>query len=436
MATLDEGRMTGLQVGAVVICLVLNLIDGFDVLAIAFAAPMLAKDWQLPPDALGLLFSAGLFGMTAGSLALAPLADRWGRRAMTLLTLVLVSVGMLGSALAGGTGQMIATRALTGVGIGAMLPSINTMVAEYSSVRRRELALSIMSTGYPIGATLGGTAAIFVSAAFGWRGIFVLGALLSAVMIPLVLWRLPESLDFLLTRRPAGALESANALLSRLGRPALDALPPVSEGRTRAGLRDAMAGDLMRPTLLLWLTFFAVMFTFYFVLSWTPKLLVDAGLATGQGLSGGVLLNLGGIAGTLLLGFLSARLGIFRLHTLALVGATLAVAWFGLMSSSLQIALLAAVCVGFFLFVSMVGLYVIMPSVYPTEVRNTGTGLAIGVGRFGGILSPYLAGMLLAHGWQPADAYVLFGLPTLVAAFAVVLLARGQRTVVARPLAA
>lgn len=415
--------MTRFQTVAVLICLVLNLIDGFDVLAIAFAAPLLSKDWQLPPQALGVLLSAGLAGMTAGSLFVAPLADRWGRRFLTLLSLVVVSAGMLASALVENQTQMAATRVLTGMGVGAMLPSLNTIVAEYASMRRRELALSIMSTGYPIGATLGGTAAIFVVDNFGWRGIFVLGGALSTAMIPLVCWRLPESLDFLLAQRPANALASANALLRKLNQPELQALPERAATVRGARTQDLFSGRLARPTWLLWIAFFCVMSSFYFVLSWTPKLLVDAGLAAGKGMSGGVLLNLGGIAGTVLLGVLSARLGIFRLHTLAILAAAAAVSAFGLASGSLQVAFALAPVVGVFLFVALVGLYVITPSIYPAEVRNTGTGVAIGVGRCGAIASPYLAGLLLSAGWSPGRAYMAFALPLLIAAVAVLLLA-------------
>lgn len=416
--------MTGFQIGAVLICMVLNLIDGFDVLAIAFAAPSLAKDWSLAPDALGALFSAGLAGMTAGSMLVAPLADRWGRRSMTLLTLALVSLGMFTSAMSASTGQLAAARILTGLGIGAMLPSINTLVAEYSSAKRRELSLSVMSAGYPIGATVGGIAAILISTRFGWRGIFVFGGVLSTLMIPMVLWRLPESLDFLLAKRPAGALESANLLLRRLGRTEFTALPEVEHVAQKSSLRDIISGGLMQSTLLLWAAFFCVMFSFYFVVSWTPKLLVQAGLPTSGGISGGVLLNLGGICGILLLGVLSAKLGVFRLHGLALVASAATIAGFGVVSDSLQVALTVAVLVGFFLFIAMVGLYVVTPSIYPTAVRNTGTGLAIGTGRIGAILSPYLAGILLASGWQPGQAYFVFGLPMLVAAIAIFALSK------------
>ena len=422
--TIEQSPMTRFQVGAVLICLILNLIDGFDVLAIAFAAPALAQDWKLPPDALGALLSAGLAGMTAGSIFLAPLADRWGRRSLTLGSLGLVSVGMLSAAFAASTAQLALARVITGLGVGAMLPSLNTLVAEYAPLRRRELALSLMATGYPIGATLGGIAAIFISASFGWRGIFVFGGLLSTVMIPLVVWRLPESLEFLLNKRPPNALASANALLQHIGRPPLAALPEAPQVSRDTTLRDLILGGFARRTMLLWLAFFCVMFVFYFVMSWTPKLLVDAGLAPGKGLSGGVLLNIGGIAGIVLLGVLAPKLGIFKVHSVALVAAAIAIFGFGLASGSLASALTLALVVGFFLFTSLVGLYVITPSIYPTEVRNTGTGLAIGVGRLGGVLSPYLAGLLLSSGWQPDQTYMVFGLPMLLAVVAITALSR------------
>jgi MFS family permease len=128
--------------------------------------------------------------------------------------------------------------------------------------------------------------------------------------------------------------------------------------------------------------------------------------------------------GTVVLGLLSLRFGIFRLHTMALIGAAVSIPCFGLVSGSLEAALVVAPVVGLFLFVSMVGLYVITPAIYPTEVRNTGTGLAIGVGRCGAIASPYAAGVLLAAGLAPANVYVIFGVPVLVAAVACVWLAR------------
>lgn len=428
-STIEQRPMTSFQTMAVGICVILSAIDGFDVLAIAFAAPLLSKEWGLQAGELGVLLSAGLAGMTGGSLLIAPLADRIGRRPMTLASLVIVTAGMLLSAVTQTTTQLASMRFLTGLGIGAMLPSLATVVAEYSSVRRRELCVSVMATGYPIGATIGGFAAVPIVGAFGWRGIFVFGGLVSMTMIPLMLWGLPESLAFLVARRPRGALERINLLLRRLGREAVDVLPESRSAAERARVRDVVRGRLGATSAALWTAFFCVMLSFYFVLSWTPKLLVDAGLRAEQGISGGVLLNLGGIVGALVLGFLAARVGPTRIVALTMTAGALAVVAFGLFAPgrTLAIALPLALVVGYFLFGSMVGLYAIMPSAYPTEVRNTGAGLSIGIGRIGAFIAPLLAGFLLEAGWSTPQTYLAFAAPLLFAAAAAVVLGRVRK---------
>lgn len=421
---LEHHPMTRFQTVAVAICMVLNAIDGFDVLAIAFAAPVLSKEWALPPEQLGILFSSGLLGMTFGSLLIAPLADRWGRRWMTLASLAGVTLGMYLSALTRNPAQLAVARVVTGLGIGAMLPSLATVVAEYSNARRRALCVSVMSTGYPIGATVGGMAAVFIVGRSGWRGIFVLGGTLSLVMIPLVLWGLPESLAFLASRRPANALARINLVLRRLGREPLDGIPEAELGIPAVRLVDLVRGRLGATSAALWTAFFCVMVSFYFALSWTPQLLVSAGLDPKEGISGGVLLNLGGVVGALVLGLLAARVGSFRIVSATMVAGALAMVVFARFAHGRDLSMALALVVGYFIFGAMVGLYAIMPAVYPTEVRNTGAGLAIGVGRCGAIVSPFLAGVMLEAGWKPSSAYLAFAAPLLVAAAATVVLGR------------
>ena len=161
MTVVDQIRerpMTPLQVGAVLICILINFIDGFDVLAIAFAAPEISKEWQLQPSTLGVVFSSGLAGMVLGALFLSPVADRFGRRKLILLCLAVISTGMFTSALADDVNSLLLTRLITGLGVGGMLSSLTTMVAEYSSARRQKLAVSVLQAGYPVGAIIAGFA--------------------------------------------------------------------------------------------------------------------------------------------------------------------------------------------------------------------------------------------------------------------------------------
>ena len=416
-AIIDEGPMSRFQVQAVGLCVALNMLDGFDVLVMAFTAPEVAREWGLSGARLGVLLSSGLFGMAAGSLFIAPWADRFGRRAVILLCLGIVTAGMLLSALAQGPGQLAALRVLTGVGVGGILASLNVITSEYSSRRWRNTAISLQVTGYPIGATIGGAIAAVLITRYGWRSAFLFGAAASAVLVPVVVRSLPESLDFLLARRPPGALASLNDLLRRMGRPAVERLPepPADPHADRSPVGRLFAGGAARATALIWASFFLLMFSFYFVTSWTPKLLVAAGLSTRQGITGGVLLNLGGIAGGFLFGWLATKTPLGRLTRINLVGTAAALLLFAAFATDLRAAFVTALLIGVFLFGSMVGLYAATPGLYPAAVRATGMGWAIGIGRLGAILSPVTAGLMVDRGWESAALYTAFAVPLVLA---------------------
>ncbi|MGU3626355.1 MFS transporter [Comamonas sp. C24C] len=436
--TMDEGSMTSFQWLAISICILLIMLDGFDVLVMAFTASSVAAEWKLNGAQLGVLFSAGLIGMAIGSLFVAPVADRRGRQPVIVLCLVVVSAGMLMSAMARSYIELAALRAITGVGIGGMLASVGVITSEFSSQKWRSTAIALQATGYPIGATLGGLMAAWLLTHYGWRSVFVFGGLTTALMLPIVLWRLPESVDFLLGRRPVHALEKLNRLMVLMGHAPLTQLPaPVAgeavQGNTVAAL---FKNGLARPTLMLWAGFFLLMFSVYFSLSWTPKLLVQAGLSAQQGVTGGVLLNLGGIAGGSLFGLLAVKAKLRNLAIGSLLLNALFTALFGLASTSLGWAFAAAVGVGVFLFASMAGLYGLVPATYPAQVRATGMGWAIGIGRIGAIVAPTMAGLLLDGGWQPASLYYVFALPLVVAALAVMATGTGRSAVVRGSVAA
>ncbi|WP_025809375.1 MFS transporter [Pseudomonas chlororaphis] len=420
----DSGPMSAFQCLAIGICIVLNMIDGFDVLVMAFTAASVSAEWGLNGAQVGLLLSAGLFGMAAGSLFIAPWADRFGRRPLILFCLALSGLGMLLSALSQTPLQLALLRGLTGLGIGGILASSNVIASEYSSKRWRGLAVSLQSTGYALGATLGGLLAVWLLGHWGWRSVFLFGGAVTWLVIPLVLLWLPESLDFLLARRPGNALVRVNRLARRLEQPELEQLPPELPRQAGApsGFGQLLAPAMRRTTLLIWLLFFLVMFGFYFVMSWTPKLLVAAGLSAQQGITGGVLLSVGGIFGAALIGGLASRWPLGRVLALfMLVTAGLLVLFVG-SASSIAAALGLGLLIGLFSNGCVAGLYALSPVVYDASVRATGVGWGIGIGRIGAILSPTVAGFLLDGGWQPLHLYGVFASVFVIAAGCLLLL--------------
>ncbi|MCH9693604.1 MAG: MFS transporter [Gammaproteobacteria bacterium] len=413
--------MTSFQIQAVGICLLINFLDGFDVLAIAFAAPTIAREWSIGATSLGVVFSSGLAGMVIGALVLSPFADRIGRRPMILTCLLMISAGMLLSAAVETVSQLVMARILTGLGVGGMLSSLTTMVAEYSSAKRRQLAISIMQSGYPVGAIIAGFVSAWLLGRYGWRSIFAFGGLLSLSLIPLVYLRLPESIDFLLTRPGKNTLPRVNDVLARLGHSTLRKLPAASlasEPVRYSGLGVFQAAYLYK-TIAIWIAFTAMFSAFYFVTNWTPKILIDAGLSRDIGIGGGVLIAMGGTVGGLTLGWLSGR---FQVHLIGavymLLGFTSMIV-FGLMEFQLTAMLSVAFMIGFFLAGAIICLYTILPGLYPTEFRNTGAGWALGVGRLGAVIGPYIAGILISAGWERGAYYAALSLPLVLSFFAV-----------------
>ena len=430
---LHSAPMSSLQTTAVVICLVINFLDGFDVLAIAFAAPEIANDWSISPSALGIIFSAGLAGMVAGALLLSPLADRIGRRPLILICLAIIGAGMLGSAISQSINHLVVARLITGLGVGGMLSSLTTMVAEYSNDRRRKLAISILQSGYPVGAIIAGIASVYLLQHFGWRSIFLVGGVLSMSMIPVVIWRLPESLEFLVTRRPPGALDRANLILKKIGLTPFKSLstdrPPSTTEHDRGGVFSAM---YIGRTIAIWIAFIMLMSAFYFVTNWTPKILTDAGLSREAGISGGVLIALGGVTGGLLLGWLSQHVAVHKIGATYMALGILAMTTFGFLTFTLSLMLPVAFLIGFFLAGAIICLYAMLPDLYPSQIRNTGAGWALGIGRLGAVIGPFVAGLLIESGWQRPSYYIALSAPLLISAAAVLWL--GKEKAIARKL--
>ncbi len=413
-----QSPMSAHQIVAITVCMGLNMLDGFDILVMAFAAPGASAEWKLSGSQLGVLFSAALVGVACGSLFLAPRADRFGRRAIVMWSVAIVSVGMLASAFAASYLQLAALRAITGIGIGGILASATVLVAEYASDRWRSTASFLYTSGYSIGGTVGGAIAAVLIGRFGWRTAFEFGAAASCLMLPISYWALPESVDFLITRQPAGALRKLNGLLAKMRHPALSMLPTVeSRGALAAsggalavsgGVRRLFDPELRRATTLTWLAFFFIMGGYYFVFNWTPKLLTSSGLTAQQGISSGVLLSLGGIGGTVLFAFVSRVVDVRRVTLGCLLASAALMALFALNAAHLPVALLVGVALGGMSTSAMAGFYAITPTLYDADLRTSGMGWGIGIGRIGAILAPLGTGVLVDRGWHSVQLFCLF----------------------------
>ena len=408
--TIDRGNMGILQIFIVFITVLLNAIDGFDVLSISFAAPGIAKEWGITPAALGVVMSMELVGMAIGSFFLGGVADRHGRRPTLLGCLIAMTCGMLLVPTAANVTQLCLWRVLVGLGIGGILACVNAVVAEFSNIRRRGMCISIMVIGYPLGGTFGGMVASHLLASNDWRSIFYFGAILTGILIPMVLFFVPESVHWLARKQPANALEKINKALSRMHLPLTESLPQIKAQKEKVAIAGIFSPDMLRITLVLTSVYFLHITTFYFVMKWSPKIVSDMGFhpsLAGQAL---VCVSLGGALGAALFGTLTNWIDLKKLTMGILVLTSVFVALFGRVSADMgQIKLLAGLA-GFFGNAGISGLYSLLAISFPTDMRATGTGFVIGLGRAGAVLSPILAGVLLQAGANLPSVAMIMGL--------------------------
>ena len=426
-AVLAASPMRPVQIVVVALCIALNALDGFDVLAISFAAPGIAAEWGVDRATLGVVLSMELFGMAAGSVLIGNIADRIGRRPTILSCLLVMTLGMAAALYANDVMTLSAVRFLTGIGIGGMISTTSAMVAEFSNDRRRGLNMVLNIAGYSVGAISGGLVASALLEMTGdWRSVFMLGTAATAAMIPLVAFFLPESIESLIARRPAGALESVNKTLRKLGHAPVDTLPAPPEQVVKPSIGSLFSQNYARVTILLTAAYFAQILFFYYIQKWIPKIVVDLGFDAAE--AGRVLVaaNVGNLAGALIIGLASQRFNLRPLVAGAMLAGFLAIGAFGLAGADLTRLSITAAVAAFFVNAGVVGMYPIFAQTYPAALRASGTGFVIGIGRGGSALGPVVAGALFAGGNSLLIVSLAMGVGGLIAATMICLLPRAR----------
>jgi benzoate transport len=413
-ASADE-RWSPLQLIVVGLCFVVNMIDGMDVLILSYIAPTLQEEWGVAADRLGILFSAGILGMAIGGIVLAPLADLFGRRLVIIASLIVSTIGMILSGFAADIPQLMVLRLLVGVGIGTVLASMAAIIAEYAPDRHRNFAVGLLYAGYPLGAIITGFVAVQAIPAYGWHAVLTGAGLVSALMVPTLIVLLPESMQFLIKRSPPRALERLNRILARMGRPQLSELPIPDEAPTKAGVAGLFADGRTVGTLLLWAAMILGFAALWFIISWIPKLAILSGLDQANGIYAGTIFNVGAFLGTVVLGLITARFKLQRVVMIFLFAAAGAMILFGSVAMPVPLVLAVAFLIGFLLQGGFNGIYPLAARLYPAEVRSTGIGWTMGVGRLGAVMGPFVGGILIARETPLPLLFAIFAAPAVIA---------------------
>ena len=424
-AFIDAQPVGGFQIRLLLTCAAVLFLDGFDTQAIGYVAPALAREWGLSKGSLGPVFSAGLFGLMIGALVFGPLADRIGRRKIIIFSTLAFGIGTLATSVIDDVDSLLAIRFLTGLGLGGAMPNAVAMTSEFSPRRRRATMVMIMFCGFSVGAALGGFLAAALIPQFGWRSVFVVGGVAPLLLVPFLALRLPESVRFLaLTGR---AHERVAELLGFISPRAVFA-PATQFVVHEAELAGIPVLHLFRDgrtlvTLLLWVVFFMSLLDLYFLSNWLPTVLNDLGASVSEAAAIGSMLQVGGVVGTFALGSIIDRFS-FRALALVYFVAVFAVGAIGQLGHSVVFVTMAIFAAGFCIVGGQIAANALAATFYPTSVRATGVGWALGIGRVGSIIGPLVGGALLIAKWSPGSVFMAAAGAALCAAVAAFSLSR------------
>jgi MFS transporter, AAHS family, 4-hydroxybenzoate transporter len=420
---LAGSQLSPLHWRVLILCALAAFLDGYDVAVMAAATQSIAAAWHVNPGELRWIVTAAVFGIAASALVVSPLGDYFGRRAVLLTSFALVAVSTLLGSTASTPNELFTWRFLTGLGLGASLPNALAMGAEYAPVKVRTALVALLACGISLGSATSGLVAPFILGLGGWRALFVTGGTV-ALLAWLPLFALPESLRFLAAR--GRDPERIGRLLERLNsthryEPGHEyTLPESTSGKLSVAY--LLTPRLAPATVLLWLVFFLNLGLLYLMSTWLPTLLNEGGLPLPQALRIAAMFQIGGVVGGFGLAWLMRRWGPFLLLAVSYTLTAGALALLGTHITQPALLVVLILITGNGINGGQVALNAVSATLYPTAVRATGVGWALGVGRFGAIVGPFVAGTLMAAGIELGHIFWLAIIPTLTSAIAVMVL--------------
>jgi AAHS family 4-hydroxybenzoate transporter-like MFS transporter len=426
-ARLETQRLGSLQLRVAFLCTLAQMFDGYDITSIGMAVPSLSAAWHIPGAAFANTFVMSSVGIMVGALASGPAGDRLGRKPVLIASLLFLTISSLACVFATSISQLVMWRFVTGIGIGGIMPATVALSSDYLPERLRAPVIMVVFTGNPLGGFLGGQLIAQLLPHFGWPVIFWVGGLLPLVLVPVMLFWLPESPRFLLARGRMNA--RTERLLQILN---IEAAPqPTETGRTTVHAVDVATGNpvaglfrdgMAMTTVLVWILYFANLLSIYLISYWLPTVLNLSGLSPADSVFAASLMSAGPLLSVFAMAPLARRFGAQRVLAVMLSTGVLVIGVVGLANPPHELLLLAIFLMGCCTVGSMTGINGMTAALYPARVRTTGMGWALGVGRLGGIGGPWLGGVLLVAGWPPRQIFLCACITALIATCCVVML--------------
>ena len=419
---IDERGFGAYQIRAIALCGLVAFLDGIDSQSIAIAAPIIADTLSISRAALGPIFSAALLGAMIGALTFGPLGDRFGRKRMLVVAAVLFGVFTIATAYVTSYQSLMAIRFLAGIGLGGATPCFISLATEYAPKRRRAMIASLIWAAFPLGGTVGGFFNSFLIGTYGWQTMFLVGGVLPLLVAASLLLWLPESVRFLLAK--GGDEAEIRRIVSRIdpGSPAQGRIVADEERIEGVPLKQLFSGGRATGTLLLWVPFFMAFGLLGITVLWTPILLRDNGIAPSQAAIVLGFHGLGALVGMAGAGRLMERFGAAPVLVPALLIGAVATSALGYAATSVASMSVVLILIGLFVGLGASGSIALAALTYPTPIRSSGIGWAMGMGRFGQVVAPLLTSLMVGLGWRGSEVFLAFALAPVIGAAAVLLI--------------
>ncbi|MCY1285969.1 3-hydroxybenzoate transporter MhbT [compost metagenome] len=422
---IDSAKVSPYQVVVLTLCFLIVLVDGFDTAVIGYIAPSLREEWGLQPAQLSPAFGAGLFGLLAGSLVFGPIADAVGRKRVLIISVLVFGVGTLASAYTQSIESLTVLRFITGIGLGGAMPTCITLSSEYSPARRRMIMVTLSWSGFTAGLALGGMLAGQIIPTFGWRGVLMLGGIMPLLMLPLLVWLMPESVRFMASSpKHAEALRKVVERITGKSWAGATILDDERPAQVKSPISHLFIEGRAVRTLLLWVAFFCSLFVFYLLTSWLPTILKDAGYDIAHASRIGAMVPLGGTIGAIVMALLMDRVGPYPVLALSYLGAAMVIGATGYLMGDVYQLAAAVFLIGFGVAGAQNGLNLVSATIYPTAARVTGVSWAMANGRFGSIVGSMLGAWLIFAAGTSQLFFLWLALPVLIGSAAIFVLYR------------
>ncbi|MGP2519963.1 MFS transporter [Pantoea ananatis] len=415
---INQGALSSGQIRLIVLCFIVVALDGMDIAIMGFIAPSLKASWNVTNHQLGVVISAALIGLALGAMIAGPLADRFGRRLMIIFSVLFFGLWTLVTAFSHSIEQMILFRFLTGLGLGAAMPNVSTLVAEYAPERRRSFIITVVFCGFTFGAASGGFAASWLLPRYEWHSVLLLGGILPLLVLPVLIRQLPESVRFLISR--GAPAERIRTILERMIPGSTNPHSQFQSSEADATQPDKNAiATVISPryrtgSLMLWGGYFMGLFLVYLIGSWLPSLVSKQGMTVTQAAIITAMYQAGGTLGSLFAGWLMDRFNANLALAVIYFCGGIAIVALGFSPAQVTVMSSIAFCSGFCFNGANTGMNALSASYYPTHARATGSSWMHGVGRIGAILSAFVGAEMLSLGWSFNLIFLLLAIPAVL----------------------